>query len=507
MVVSDPWNKERSWGHALKAYTRCKSSGIQRLPPSCAEVAERERLDKRDFRQFNVVTGTYFSPSKESEARQKETIERAKSIEEGKFKAIRHSSKWNILNHTSKTNGEKLGTLKWGTKPRHRKWDIVSNRRVNCAGEYIDYALSEHPPPASEAQSDSLRNPTARTMNEQRDYNIIANKYCDDHAEKRQCDRDFERKWSAQKCQEKLVLNPLTCRYYNREKENEEKRKDEKRRADHHKKSQAKMAFTTKHSEGQNYNVINNCGKDHPPTMYRRRQRMNAMKKRFAFEERARLKSLYDQQKAERLSLSRACDKRIAESRKFGRNIINNIDFKGMHGKPPHASRIPRPESMFELSRTWRQWSGGEEKGQVRPLTSRGKGFQMTQYNQLSPTVVNHPSTCTAASIPPRPVLFSPSHSLPPKARIPPIGVPCAGAKDYSKNFDSPRKRQNAMETIIAHNGPKTSNPEIKKEIGSFSRPRADGARCLTGIKDVRGNAVIKGKPSKQYVTGGHILY
>lgn len=504
MMVSDPWNKERSWGDALQVYTRRKTA--RRYRP-LSSTPKQERLDKRTTRHFNILTQSYYSPAKESQTRQKELNDTAKTIEKGKFQAIRYSSKWNILNHTSKKNGQKLGTLKWGTKPRHRKWDIVSNRRVNADGQYIDYALSEHPPPASEPQPDPLRNTSIQTITEKRDYNIMTNEYHEDHAGKQQCDRDFEKNWTAQKCQEKLVLNPLTCRYYNREKEKYAKKSEEKKLVTHYKKSMAQMPSTMKYSEGQNYNVINNNGKDHPPTLYRKRQRMNTMQKRYKFEDRARLKSLRDQRKAEHAMLSRTSVKRIVESRKFGRNIINNIDFKGMHGETPHASRIPRPQSMFELSRTWRQWSGGQEKGTVRPLTSHGKSFPMTQYNQLSPAMSTNPSAPIGTSIPPRAQLTSPTHSLPPKPRVAPVDVPCAGAKDYAKSFDSPRKRQNAMESIIAHKGPSTTNPIIKKEIGRFSRPKLDGAKCLTGIKDARGNAVVKGKPTKQYITGGHILY
>jgi len=504
MVVSDPWNKERSWGHALKVYTRCKSTPTNRAVLSSLK---RDRLDKRTSRHFNILTQSYYSPDIESKTRQKELGDAAKTIEKGKFQSIRHSSKWNILNHTCKKNGEKLGKLKWGTKPRHRKWDIVSNRRVNDDGQYIDYALSEHPPRASEAQPDPVRNTSIKTITEKRDYNIMTNKYHEDHDAKEQCDRDFEKNWTAQKCQEKLVLNPLTCRYYNREKENQEKENEVKKLANHFKRSMAKMPFTVKYSEGQNYNVINNIGTDHPPTIHRKKQRMNTMQRRYQIEDRAKLKSLRDQNRRQRAALSRTSVKRIVESRKFGRNIINNIDFKGMHGEAPYASRIPRPQSMFELSRTWRQCSGGEEKGVLRPLTSHGKGFPMTQYNQISPAASVNPSPCIGTSIPPRAQLTSPTHSLPPKARVAPVDLPSAGAKDYSKNFDSPRKRPNAMESIIAHKGPKTRNPEIKKAIGSFSTPKMDGAKYLTGIKDVRGDAVVKGKPTKQYVTGGHILY
>jgi len=504
MVVSDPWNKERSWGDALQVYTRCKTGRSNR---PLSSTPKSKRLDKRTSRHFNILTQSYYSPSVESQTRQKELDEAAKNIEKGKFQSIRHSSKWNILNHTSKKDGQKLGTLKWGTKPRHRKWDIVSNRRVNTDGQYVDYALSEHPPPASDAQPDPVRNTSIKTITEKRDYNIMTNEYHEDHAAKRQCDRDFEKNWTAQKCQEKLVLNPLTCRYYNREKENQAKKIEEQKLATHYKKSIAKMPYTTKYSEGHNYNVINNCGKDHPPTMYRKRQRMNMMRKRFKFEDRARLKSLRDQMKAERAALSRTSVKRVVESRKFGRNIINNIDFKGINGETPYASRIPRPQSMFELSRSWRQCSGGQEKGAVRPLTSHGRSFPMTQYNQFSPAVSTNSAPSIGTSIPPRVQLTSPTHSLPPKPRVAPISVPCAGAKDYAKKFDSPRKRQNAMESMIAHKGPKTTNPGIKKEIGRFSRPKMDGAKCLTGIKDGRGNAVVKGKPTRQYITGGHILY
>jgi len=506
MMVSDPWNKERSWGDALQVYTRCKTGRSNR---PLSSTPKHERLDKRTSRQFNILTQSYYSPSKESHARQKELDNTVKSIEKGKFQAIRYSSKWNILNHTSKKDGQKLGTLKWGTKPRHRKWDIVSNRRVNDDGQYIDYAMSEHPPPASESQPDPLRNSSIKTIKEKRDYNIMTNEYHEDHAAKKQCDRDFEKNWTAQKCQEKLVLNPLTCRFYNREKENQAKKLEEKKLATHYKKSKAKMPFTMKHSEGQNYNVVNNVGKDHPPTMYRKRQRMNAMQKRFKFEDRARLKSFMDQQKAERAALSRISVKRIAESRKFGRNIINNIDYKGLNGETPYAFRIPRPHSMFELSKTFRPRSGGQEKGAVRPLTSHGKSFPMTQYNQHSPAGSTNPPASISTSIPPRAQLTSPSptHALPPKPRVPPVDIPCAGAKDYAKSFDSPRKRKNAMESMITHEGPRTTNPAIKKNIGRFSKPKMDGAKCLTGIKDARGNAVIKGKPSKQCITGGHIIY
>jgi len=503
MLVS-PWTKERSWGKALQSYTQSKFFGKSKV---LAAPCERERLDKRDFRNLNPLTGAYFSPSMETEIQQKESEDTARSIEKGKYQAIRHSSKWNILNHTSKMDGKKLDTFKWGTKPRHRKWDIVSNRRVSSDGCYADYAMSEHPPPASEAQRLAARHETPRTINEKRDFNIMTNEYVDDHAEKRQCDRDLEKKWIAQKCQEKLVLNPVTCKFYNREKENQEKIKEEQKISSHYEIARSKMPITLKYSEGHSYNVISNLGEDHPPTMYRKRQRMNAMQKRFKYENRARLKSFWDQEKAHQASISRASVARAMESRKFGRNIINNIDFKGMHGKPPHPCQIPRPQSMFELSRSWSQCSGGDEKGKVRPLTAHGKGFPMTQYNQPSPVAIKDSTNCLGTSIPPRLQLTSPSHSLPPKPRIAPIGLPCAGARDYARRFNSPRKRPNAMETIIVHKGPKTTNPKIKKEIGRFSRLKNDGSKCLTGIKDVRGNAVVKGKPSKQYVTGGHIVY
>lgn len=185
-----------------------------------------------------------------------------------------------------------------------------------------------------------------------RDYNMISNKYLQDHEDKNRSDAHTAKQQAAQKFWKTHTYNPIAASFYSPRKEESFQEQREIQKKEHGKDNVEKLPETYKYSEGRLYNILNKeiIDKDKFSKMStignRSINNKNARKVEDKIrQENQKLDDLYGTRSLNRISYTRH-----EEQYKLGFDVITQQPYKGRNSKPINPVRAqPKPPVWKKL--------------------------------------------------------------------------------------------------------------------------------------------------------------
>lgn len=169
-----------------------------------------------------------------------------------------------------------------------------------------------------------------------RGYNIVSNKYFEDNERKTTNEKRAIRDRCEKKYWDTHNYDPVTASYYDKAKEKEYLRMRAKLEKDFGKNANEWLPQTTKHSEGNLYNIVNH-GIKHTERFKARvdrdTRRVQSKERASRFEQQQGREREEQARKQSLRSFNRLSPKRNATNRGRGFDLITNQSFKGMNAK------------------------------------------------------------------------------------------------------------------------------------------------------------------------------
>lgn len=349
-----------TWGHDLRSYEFTKRHEVhpgKMVPP---ELTVLKGIVSNEERKFNPITQRFQDKVLEKELRRTEkeiTVEhsnRAKDIQN-----LREQT------HDIIHNGSKLLGLEALVSPQKSKNANNTNRDPNGKMIYpdsftgrVDYNIISnhgfdvhHYAPAEERPLPPLRIPRSREVPAglQRDFNIVSNRYQEDHDVKTARDQELALAECTAKHHSRNRFHPLAQKFVDREEESRMQIADQIHTKEEMLLKKSKQPPTMKHRATAFYNPINHAFKDEQMLKWmdlvEDERKLRYRTKHFVELDMHNRDLAHDHQTLQR-TLNRAhYDKHSTEINR-GHNILTNVHFEGRNSCPsykPYAEEAPSP--------------------------------------------------------------------------------------------------------------------------------------------------------------------
>lgn len=201
--------EERSWGESIKKLEQSKKQ-LSWKPDEYIPVQKIGHLERRTMeRELDPILMKYRDPQKEEKFQQTNGIlKKSKSTD----------SKYNIITHQGPAPAKKNINKK---SRGSRDWNLLSHLETSLHttmpldyNEELHMSLSRRPASMHGGKGTSLRT-------KGRDFNVISNKYCEDHEERSAADIERMRRDISERYWRTHVYDPLRQEYYDDAKEEE----------------------------------------------------------------------------------------------------------------------------------------------------------------------------------------------------------------------------------------------------------------------------------------------
>jgi hypothetical protein len=175
----------------------------------------------------------------------------------------------------------------------------------------------------------------------QREFNVLTNKYNENHDSRELSDFEQQRTSLGEKYWKNHDYDILAGRYCDVQKEGRYEEGLRAKEKVHGQKQKAKLPPSVKYSEGNVYDIVNNEVRDHATIggVDDRRNKSVASKKTSIIEDQIRTKALADSDALETRAMNRIHPDRYRIERHVGYDPITNISHGGREGVPPAPLR------------------------------------------------------------------------------------------------------------------------------------------------------------------------
>jgi len=307
------------------------------------------KMVKLRERMFDPVSQKYNSSERELREKNAEQKRRNQQYEKARRRDAAASNRWknpyHILTHDLKELCHALPEKVYKKVPDTRTSYDILNHTKRLDGTYL---VTEK---ISAAGDSGVKVERGKRDGKGQDYNIVSNKFFDDHEAKHAAEVQKTKDALYKKYRETRVYNPVTSAYFDAKKEREfQNMRRTLVQSEGFDRSEF-LPTSTKHSEGQLYNIVNQTVK-RPGRLKlkeeRDSRRIQAKMKANSFEEEVKRRQERKAVEKDLRSLNRSSYMRDVRRRARGYDPITNTPFEGFGRKLLPPTRTSAPPKMWE---------------------------------------------------------------------------------------------------------------------------------------------------------------
>lgn len=220
--------------------------------------------------EFNPILQKYTDNVRELDLQRTESETLVKRLNRSKIQQLRNESLQDAITHASKVPGSKSNSSFFReSKPTPEPgYNIISN--IDLSEHHYD-SPENRPAPMKETKH------RFKVLIKPREFNIITNRYEQEHEKKVEIDKDRSKKLATLKYWQTHDFNPVTCSFYRKQKERRFVEKLQKREALHGADHLQRLPASLRFSEGNFCNIVSKEVKD--PEMLKRWDKKHMTKK------------------------------------------------------------------------------------------------------------------------------------------------------------------------------------------------------------------------------------
>lgn len=328
----------QEWKESLQDYERSKRSAPELGKLTRVTHSTMSKLENA----YHPILQVYKDPQIESNLRQVEKLRMVETLAKNQDRALRYEQTFNIINLDNKLRGlESLPNYPVEKLPNYkdRKLGNTTNTDYNIIS-CLD--LADHhflPPEKRPAKAE----PKPRTFKlntvEYRDYNIITNRYFEDHETKALIDAESYKQEAAREYWKTHDFDPVKCEFVDGDKEEQFKSERKEKEKVHGLEKIEKLPHGIKYSEGALYQPIGMKVIDKKRLEEIDLRQRNSKKRfdlRYDIEKDYRVKDINAQDLKKSASLNRISHRRFLDTVERGYNIVTQAPFQGMGAEKIH---------------------------------------------------------------------------------------------------------------------------------------------------------------------------
>ena len=269
-IVMESKGEAKSWGDLIRREERRRKE----VPWNGEDVEPRRFVTRYEVSrkevEFNPILQRYANGEQEQTLQRRESDGRVQQLNQAKVKQLRNESIQDAITHTSKIPGSESHSsfFRESYVPPKSGYNIISN--IDLSQHH--YAHPENrPPPLKESKR------RFKVLIKPREFNIITNRYEQEHDQKTEIDQDRNRKLATLRYWKTHDFNPITCSFYRKKKEEHFQEELAKREAAHGVDHLSRLPASLRVSEGNFCNIVTKEVKD--PEMLRRWEKKHTTKK------------------------------------------------------------------------------------------------------------------------------------------------------------------------------------------------------------------------------------
>eukprot|EP01138_Halocafeteria_seosinensis_P010260 gb/GECG01010478.1/.p1 GENE.gb/GECG01010478.1/~~gb/GECG01010478.1/.p1 ORF type:complete len:440 (+),score=75.14 gb/GECG01010478.1/:1-1320(+) len=339
-----------TWGEYIRDIQESKLAPSPKPDPQAINQWKTYRA-KLQNPEFDPVIQKFRSPEKENLTREQEKTQSRRSIARGKDRQLKFEQRFDILNNKPKYLEEEDSRTKTPTekskakpqsssscRPLARNYDILSNQPIK---DYRGSSRGSEDGPSAKPASSAQRS---------RSFDIISNKYAQNHEEKEKEELEKEKQLAEEKWWQAHDFDLLTGSYYDSQKDKEAAEREKKEKEKKKEKAEAQLPPSMKYCEGRAYDIVSYTPKERVALQVVNNKKYKPGKRLFGNEELEKNKldreaevRLQNQRRINRISIQR-----FQEPYKRPYDTISNRPYYGDGAPPVFAPHIGPPPSPFE---------------------------------------------------------------------------------------------------------------------------------------------------------------
>ncbi|KAL1500218.1 hypothetical protein AB1Y20_012887 [Prymnesium parvum] len=352
-TISEP----ASWAESLAQYSHEKKC----RPRPDEEYQKPHRVTnfdkKREETRYHPILQTFTQPEREASARSFEATAQIASLNKARDRQLATESAFNILTMEDKRHPRQPKQPVASAVPKpfnpHAERPTFRHPLDSCYTFNIisNLSLNEHhyAPPAARPRGDAGNaEPKPRLQHKAalpRDFNILSNKYREEHEDKMLLEREVQRRTAARKYWETHDYDPLTGRYLDAHKEQAYVKTIEDELTKQPMKQYNRLPPSLQKGEGHVYDITTHVIKN--KDLYDRKQAaeqawFDSYSSSWIRDEEARHRSAQRQQLDDQRSINRAAHERYMESYQYGYNIVDQRDYRNPETYMPPPLTKPK---------------------------------------------------------------------------------------------------------------------------------------------------------------------
>lgn len=330
---------------------------------------------------YNPILQTYKDPVIEKNLREIEKKRMTETLAKNQDRALRYEQTFNLVNLENKLKGleglpgypvEKLPNYK------NRRLGNTSNTEYNIISNQ-DFADHHFLPPESRPPRPATKVKTYKIHTvEYRDYNVLTNRYFQEHDKKIKLDNESYRQEAAAAYWKSRDFDPIKCTFVDEVKEKDYWDSVKEKEKNHGLEYIEKLPHGIKYSEGALYQPIGMKVVDKKRLEEIDLREKNAKKRyenRYDIEKDYRVKDIVEQDLKKSASLNRISHERFLETTNRGYNIISHAPFQGLGAEKLHLPRTNPKVSVWDKAVGEAQTYTALPEKQTSMKTLRSRGF------------------------------------------------------------------------------------------------------------------------------------
>ncbi|KAF1332579.1 hypothetical protein FI667_g3560, partial [Globisporangium splendens] len=332
----------KSWADDIQKYHAAKAT-LPWKPEQQTPVKYVTRFEKsREEREYDLVLGKFRDTEREAQLTHHEQSKLQTNLENARVKQLRNVQRFNVVNHAPMYQGARdPKDTPPQPHPSHKQivpqFDIISN---------VSYSTSSSSNNNNSPETSST--PSRRTT---REFNILTNKYHENHEARSQLGLAKKKEIAAIKYNKTHDYDPVRITYVDPDKEQQFIKTRAHEQAIHGKDRVKMLPPRTQFSEGRLYNILNQqvLNEEILAEMVEHGQCVLHKMQKTAFEAKMRVVGDEMRTKETELCLNRYAHERNSQSYVHRYDPISNQSFDGRHAKPKLPTRTHAALSAWQV--------------------------------------------------------------------------------------------------------------------------------------------------------------
>lgn len=367
----------QEWKESLQEYEKSKRAVPELGKINRVTYSTMNKLENA----YHPILQVYKDSQIESNLREVEKHRMVETLAKNQDRALRYEQTFNVINLENKLRGlEGLPNYPIEKLPNYkdRKLGNTTNTDYNIIS-CLDLADHHYLPPEKRPIKPE---PKPRTFKlntvEYRDYNIITNRYFEDHEKKAKVDAESYRQEAAREYWKTHDFDLIKCEYVDLEKEEQYKNELKDKEKTHGLEKIEKLPHGIKYSEGALYQPIGMKVIDKKRLEEIDLRQRNSKKRfdlRYDIEKDYRVKDINAQDLKKSASLNRISHQRFLGTTERGYNIITQAPFQGIGAEKVHLPLTNPKMTVWEKAIVDNEVQNSAPRYSNTLKTVRSRGF------------------------------------------------------------------------------------------------------------------------------------